>query len=200
MWHSRWQASDVEVSKTTPLYQGLHTVVLHHLRYKQFDGQWSTWRDREQVQRRQAVVVLLFDEAQKIVVLIEQFRVGPLGQTALSPWLLECVAGLMDAGETPEDTARREALEEANCRVDTLLPIAECYPSPGAFSERTCIFYAPIVAPQHPGIHGLTDEGEDILVHNIPLSDVPLLLQQGKIQSATTFLALQWLLLRHKKS
>jgi ADP-ribose pyrophosphatase len=195
MWENHWQVNDVEVSNTTVLYQGLHKVVQYRLRHKQFKGGWSPWLYREQVQRRRAVVVLLFDEVQKIVVLIEQFRVGPLGQTLSSPWLLECVAGLMDEGETVEDTARREALEEANCVVDTLFPIAECYPSPGAFSECAAILYAPITISQPPGIHGLEEEGEDILVHHIPLKEIPTLLQNGKIQSATTFLSLQWLLL-----
>ena len=46
------------------------------------------------------------------------------------PWLLECVAGVMEPGETPEALARREALEEAGCIVTDLVPIATFLTSP----------------------------------------------------------------------
>ncbi len=196
MWEPRWQASDVEISESVKLYSGFHTIVKHTFRYRQFDGHWSSWHTQEQVQRRNAVVVLLMDPDAEKVVLIEQCRTGLFGQKQRSPWLLECVAGLIDPGETPEMAARREALEEANCVAQELKLITRVYPTPGAFSECTHIFCATVRAPSSAGVYGLQEEGENILVHTIPYSEIPQLIGSDHVFSATTLIALQWLLLQ----
>ena len=46
------------------------------------------------------------------VVLVEQIRIAAY-DVSESPWLLEMVAGMIEEGESVEDVARREALEEA---------------------------------------------------------------------------------------
>ena len=50
-----------------------------------------------------------FDPVRDEVVLVEQIRIAAY-DTSESPWLLEMVAGMIEAGETVEDVARREAL------------------------------------------------------------------------------------------
>ncbi len=47
------------------------------------------------------------------VLLLEQMRAGPMLRGDANPWMLEPVAGMIDAGETPIRPALRECAEEA---------------------------------------------------------------------------------------
>ena len=199
MWQPKWQEQDVEILKSQPVYQGHYEVVQHTLRYRQFDEDWGPVLVREHVLRQEAVVVVLYDPNAKALVLVEQFRVGPLGESK-SPWLLELVAGLVDANETPDMTVRREVLEEAGCEVGRTFLICRCYPSPGGLSERTSLYYAPISVHGLAGqIHGLAEEGENIKVHVFSLEEAAEWISGGQMTSATTVVGIQWLLLNHHK-
>jgi ADP-ribose pyrophosphatase len=70
---------------------------------------------REIFERGHAAVLLPFDPVRDEVVLVEQIRIAAY-DTSESPWLLEMVAGMIEEGETVEDVARREALEEAGLK------------------------------------------------------------------------------------
>ena len=52
----------------------------------------------------------------------------------------EPVAGVIDPGETAEETAIREAEEEAGVAVLRLEPVAQVYPSSGALAEFIHVF------------------------------------------------------------
>lgn len=102
---------------------------------------------REVFERGHGVCVLPYDPAGDRLVLIEQFRVAPYvcGDRA---WLVEVIAGVIDAGEAPEDVARREAKEEAGLTLDRPLErIGRFYSSPGAMSETLTLFCAPGPCP-----------------------------------------------------
>ncbi|WP_315982320.1 NUDIX domain-containing protein [Aliamphritea spongicola] len=81
-----------------------------------------------------AVCVLLFDPQSREVALIEQFRVGAVDKSP-SPWLLELVAGMVEPGETAQDVAIREAVEEAGAIIKDLVPITRYSPSVGGCDE-----------------------------------------------------------------
>src|SRR3546814_9874688 len=68
-------------------------------------------------ERNPVAGVLPYDPVQDAVVLLEQFRTGPMAAKDDNPWLIEIVAGIIEDGETPEDMARREATEEAGCTI-----------------------------------------------------------------------------------
>ena len=72
------------------------------------------------------------------VVLVEQIRIAAY-DTSASPWLLEMVAGMIEEGESPEDVARREAVEEAGLNVGRIKPVLSYLASPGGTSERLSI-------------------------------------------------------------
>ena len=93
---------------------------------------------REVHRRHDAVGVLLYDVERDAVVLVEQFRAGALEDPA-SPWKLEVVAGLVEEGESPAEVARREAMEEAGARVETLIPLHAPAPATsGSASSAAC--------------------------------------------------------------
>ena len=113
------------------------------------------------------------------------------------PWLLECVAGVLEPGETGAELARREAVEEANLHITALEPIARFLTSPGATSETVELFCGRTDAGAAGGVHGLEHEGEDIRVHSVPVADALALVAEGRIVNAKTIIALQWLALNY---
>jgi ADP-ribose pyrophosphatase len=126
------------------------------------------------------------------VVLIEQFRPGAMRGDD-SPWMLELIAGVVEPGEDDEDVVHREAMEEAGCEVSELVPVATVLPSAGACSEQVRLFCGRVTTAAIGGVHGLEDEGEDILVHSVSRVDALRLLAEDRIPNGHTLIALQWL-------
>ena len=193
---TRYKQTDVEITRHEVLFQGFFRLDKLHLRHRTFRGGWTPVFTREIFERGEAVCVLLYDPQRDAVVLTEQFRPGALADEH-SPWLLEVVAGMVEKGEQYEDVARREALEEAGCAIEQLLPICRYWVSPGGTSERVALFCALVDSQPLGGLHGLAEEHEDIRLCTLSFSDAWHLLQQGRINNAATIMALQWLKLNH---
>ena len=188
------QNPQYEILETSTCYAGFFHILRYRLRHRLFKGGWSRVLTRELFERGHAAAVLPYDAATDQVVLTEQFRIGAL-QAPDSPWLLEIVAGMMDAGETPEAVVRREAVEEIGCEVHDLVSICDYYVSPGGTSERIHLFCGRVDAAGAGGVHGLADEGEDIRVVVMPADDAIAHMQAGRIVAAAPIIALQWLMM-----
>jgi ADP-ribose pyrophosphatase len=143
----------------------------------------------------QASSVLLYDPLLDRVVLIEQFRIGALDQPG-NPWVVETVGGYLGAGESPEEVARREALEEADCTIQQLEPICSFMVSPGISVDRIHLFCGLVDASHAGGVHGLDHEGEDIRVLVMDADQAIGELYDGRMNSTSVIIALQWLTLR----
>lgn len=190
---------DCELVAREPLYTGFFRLERYRVRHRLFAGGWTETFNREVFVRHEAAVVLLFDPARDVVVMIEQFRAPAIGKVA-NPWLLELVAGLVDKdNETAAEVARREAVEEAGCDILALLPIAAYLPSPGGSDEFVHLFLGIVDSEGVGGIHGLPDEHEDIRVHLVTLAQARALLDSGRFNNAATLIALQWLLLNRAR-
>ncbi|WP_019864319.1 NUDIX domain-containing protein [Methylovulum miyakonense] len=179
------------------LYNGFFRLEKLHLKHTLFAGGWSAGLNRELFVRGNCVGVLLYDPNTDQVVLIEQFRVGAIMQTDRT-WLVEIVAGAIEAGETAVEVAYREALEEAGCAIEELLEISEFYTTPGGSSERLTLFCGKVDTSKVGGIHGLADEGEDILVRAVAFADAYKMLETREIESAIPIIAIQWLALNRE--
>ena len=59
-----------------------------------------------------AVTVLPYDPKRDLVLVVEQIRAGPFARGDRQSWQIEAIAGRVDPFETPEQAARREAVEE----------------------------------------------------------------------------------------
>jgi ADP-ribose pyrophosphatase len=175
------------------LYQGFFRLEQYQIRYDRFAGGSNTVM-REIFERGDSIAVLPYDPARDEIVLVEQFRPGALRYPG-SPWLLELIAGMLDKSQTPEQTARREALEEARCEVTELLPIYRYLVSPGGTTESTTVFVARTNTAGLGGLHGLAEEHEDIKVHVLTAGRALELLSEGGIENAVTIIGLQWLAL-----
>lgn len=183
---------DVELLKRETLHQGFFRLEAVELRHRLFEGGWSEPMRREVHNRFDAVGVLLYDPERDSLVLIEQFRAGAFDDD-LSPWKLEFVAGLVEEGESLEEVARREAWEEAGCKVTELTKLHTYYPSPGACNEQVTLFCGLVDTHGLGGIHGLDEEHEDIRVHVMPFANAWELLTQGRLDNAMSLIGLHWL-------
>lgn len=189
---------DVELLSREPAYRGFFKVEALRLRHRLFGGGWSGELRRELFARGHAVAAVLYDPGADLVGLIEQFRVGALGEAA-GPWCLEVVAGMIEAGETPEQVMRRELLEEAGFKPRQLLPVCEYLSSPGGCDERIHLFCALGDLRGGGGIFGLDSEGEDIRLRVFSAPEVFDAMLQSRMNNAATLIGLQWLQLHRQQ-
>ena len=185
-------AQDVRILEDETVFSGHFAVRRLTLQHRCFGGGWSEPQVRELFERGDAVGVLPYDPVGDTVVLVEQFRTGALRGND-SPWMLELIAGVVEPGESDEDVAHREAMEEAGCELSRLLPIATVMPSAGACSEQVRLFCGLVSHAGAGGVHGLAAEGEDILVHAVGRREALALLAANRIPNGHTLIALQWL-------
>ena len=180
-----------KIVEQSPLYQGFFKLLQLKLQHTLFNGGWSDPLQREILHRGHAVGVLPYDPRAQKLLLIEQFRVGAL-EMIDGPWLIELIAGMIEPGETAEQVARREAIEEAGCALGPLIPVCQYLSSPGSSSETITLYCAEANLSQIGGIHGVTEDGEDICAHVISYDTAWQWLDSGKINTAMTLIALQW--------
>ncbi|MBA3909095.1 MAG: tellurium resistance protein [Rhodobacter sp.] len=170
---------------------GLEVMTLSHRR---FDGSTSPQIIREVFVSGDAVTVLPYDPVRDRVLLIEQLRAGPLGRGDPLPWQLEAVAGRIDPGETPEDCARREAVEEAGLSLGRLLKVGEYYSSPGAMTEYSYSYVGLCDLPDGvAGVFGQADEAEDIRGHLLSFAAFMTAVDAGEVANAPLLLTALWL-------
>lgn len=166
--------------------------------HKRFDGSLMGPLVREGFYGVDAAIVLPYDAARDRVLLVEQARVGPRLRHDPNPWMLEPVAGIIDARETPEDAALRECREEAGLTVTTLAPAGQFYVSPGASTDY---FYSYVGLCDLPDLTsylgGLANEAEDLRLHPMTFDDALALADSGEIATGPALFLLHWVL-RHK--
>lgn len=189
---------DFEVLREERLHGGFFTLLRMHLRHTLHGGGWSEVLTRELYHRSSCVAVVPYDPIADRVVLIEQFRVGPL-KSGENPWLLEIVAGAVEPGERPDEVAHRETMEEAGSRIRELIPVSEFFTTPGGCSESIALYCGIVDSAGLGGIHGLAEEHEDILVSVIDFAEAMVLLGEGRIRSAIPIIGLQWLALNRDR-
>ena len=182
----------VDILEKRECYQGFFRLEKYRLRHRLYGGEMSPIIERELFERGHAAAALLYDPQRDEVVILEQFRIGALG-VAGGPWLLEIVAGMIEPGETAEAVVRREALEEAGCPILALESICEYLVSPGGTSECISLYCAIVETEKVGGVHGLAEETEDIRVESVPFDEAWQWFMQGRINSASPIIALQWL-------
>jgi len=187
-----------EILQKDTVYPGFFHMEKYRLKHTLYAGGWSAEISRELLVRGRCVAVLLYDPDTDKVVLIEQFRAGAI----LNPeraWLVEIVAGAIEEGESAEQVALRESIEEAGCEIQEIIEISEFYTTPGGSSERITLFCGKVDSTHVGGIHGLDDEHEDILVRAVDFDDAYRMLESREIESAIPIVAIQWLALNREK-
>lgn len=192
------RTDQVDVQRVDYPYEGFHRVEEWHLDYPRFDGTRSGVLQRAISHATDAATVLPYDPVRDRVLLVEQIRIGALAKGDPQPWMLEPVAGLIDAGETAETAAIRETAEEAGLNVDpqNFYFVGRYYPSPGGLAQILHSYVAVCDLPDDSdGLHGLDGEDEDIRVHVVPLDDLLAMVASGEAVNAPLIISAQWLAL-----
>jgi ADP-ribose pyrophosphatase len=187
--------SDVNIIKTEDLYDGFFQMKRYNLRHRMFDGSWSQTVSREVFERGPVAAVIPYDPIRDTVVLIEQFRPGPMAANRPSPWTIEIVAGILEKDELPDELAYRETIEETGGSLSEVIPICNFFMAPGSSTEYCHLLCGRIDSEGVGGIHGHIGEGEDIRVFVESSDKAFARIANGEIDSSFSIIALQWLML-----
>ena len=188
--------SDVHMRRPYADYFALEE---YDLAFKRYDGSTSEMVRRAVFVATDAMIVLPYDPVRDRVLLVEQFRPGPYARGDRKPWQLEPIAGRVDSHETAEETAHREAREEAGLTLSYLEEVAHCYASPGCSTEYYDIFVGIADLPDGiDGVSGLEEEAEDIRSFLLSYDELIALVDQMRIVNAPLVLAALWLS-RHRE-
>jgi ADP-ribose pyrophosphatase len=169
-------------------FDGFNKLDVLELQHELFGGGLGKPIQREIIERGQAVAVIPYDPRTDQLVLIEQFRIGAFA-AGRHPWLTEVVAGRFDAGESPENVARRETLEEIGLPVEF---VTRYMVNPASSTEAITLFAGRVDATAAGGVHGLDHEGEDIRAFTVEAQEAIGWIGTERIANATLLLAMQW--------
>ena len=131
-------------------------------RYIDSSGMVREWESFERVNSKGIVVIVPVTD-KKEVLPIKQFR------PAVNRYVVEFPAGLNDKGDTLEEAARRELLEETGYSAREMIHLGEGPVSSGASGEVLTVFLAKGL--EFKGIVN-RDEEEDIEVLKVPMAEL----------------------------
>ncbi|MCK4476825.1 MAG: NUDIX hydrolase [Methanophagales archaeon] len=120
-----------------------------------------------------AIVALMNDGEDKEVLLVEQYRKAVESKT------LEIPAGTLEEGESPEECARRELIEETGFQASKMDTLTEFYPSPGFSSEIIHILKA-------SGLRKVSDVEAELPIRFVRLSELLMKIRNGEIKDGKT--------------
>ncbi|WP_089728312.1 NUDIX domain-containing protein [Candidatus Thiosymbion oneisti] len=188
----------LEVIAREHCFSGFLRLTRYRLRHSLFMGGWGPILERERIEYLNSAAAILYDATRDQIVMVEQFRIGAL-EHGRGAWTLEPVGGVLKTGEDASEVVRREAMEEAGCKVLELEPIGAYHVSPGTAADRVRLFCGHVDAALAGGIHGLREEGEDTRVTVITMGQALRELYSGKIDTSVAIIAVQWLAINRER-
>jgi ADP-ribose pyrophosphatase len=131
------------------------------------------------VDHRDSVSLVPVD-GQGNILFVRQFRLGAQRD------LLELPAGVLEAGETPEEGARREIREETGMAAGALLLLGEFYLAPGYANEKMSVFLATGLNPDPLN----ADDDEFLALEALSTQTAYQMAERGEIPDSKTLAAL----------
>ena len=145
---------------------------------------------REVYDRGNGAAILPFNPKTGSVLLVRQFRL-PAYMNGHDGFLIEVCAGVLD-GLDPEAAIRKEAREELGVRLHEVERVLDVFMSPGSVTEWIACFTARYAASDRVFEGGgAVEEGEDIEVLEIPITEALAMVGRGEIVDAKTIMLLQ---------
>jgi ADP-ribose pyrophosphatase len=173
------------------LHKGFLRLYRYVFEVEKHDGTRSTLI-REVMERGDAVAVLGYDPKRDEVVLCNEFRPG-LKIVGEYPYRDNLVAGGVLEGETAVHAAVREMKEEVNLELrDPVLIHRGAFVSSGGTSERIALVFGLVDAGVAGGVHGNTDEQEDVLTVVLSADSFIAQVRNGEINDLKTLVAGYW--------
>ena len=183
----------VSIEQKRYIFDDFFKVEEAYLRFEQFNGEMSPRIRRLNMERGNSVAIVILNKDTGNLILGTQFRY-PTYQNG-DGWTIEIIAGMVDPGETPEQTLRRELEEEIGLRIETFESLAVFYPSPGGSSEQVYLYYAEVSGEhaKYKQTGGLLSHGEDVKAIELSLQDALAKVKAGEIVDAKTIIGIYWL-------
>ncbi len=97
----------------------------------------------------------------------------------------EMPTGGVNPGESPEDAAQRELMEEVGYRADVLVPLIEFNSSKSVVDETCHLYLGAGLRPQRLP----ADETERIDPYTLPFAEVVAMVERGEVLDAMTIIA-----------
>jgi ADP-ribose pyrophosphatase len=158
----------------------LDRIRVYRSRFEAPDG---TTFERDVVRNHAVVAVVPVLEDGQTVVLVRQYR-GPLDRA-----IEEIPAGLCDvADEPPEQTARRELIEEVGLVPGHLELLAAFHPSPGFSDQFVRVYLATDLTQVAPDRQGV--EEAHMEVTTLSLAELDDAIAAGRLSDAKTLIGL----------
>jgi ADP-ribose pyrophosphatase len=156
--------------------------------------------DRSVVQERdvliggKVVVVIPVDVVRQELVLIRQFRL-PAHLANGRGYLVEFVAGRVEADETLVEAAARECEEEIGVAPAKLVELFSFLSTPGLTDEEITIFLAAVDAGQVSEGPLTSPDGEQLYVQRVAIDAAIAGLERHAMRGSPVIIGLQWLAL-----
>ncbi len=182
--------SNVKIIDTKVLSDNWYILRKITYQYSKSDGS-VLQQTREVYDRGNGATILLYNLAQRTVVLTSQFRLPTYTNGNADGMLIEACAGLLDQ-DNPEDCIRRETEEETGYKISEVKKVFEAYMSPGSVSEILYFFiaeYQPSDKVSEGG--GVAHEEENIEVLEVRFEEALRMVETGAIRDAKTIMLLQ---------
>ena len=171
-------AQPEQVLESRSIYQGRKV----DLRVDTVELPDGTRSIREIVSVPQAVVILPVTEDGQVH-LVRQYR------AAIGDYLLELPAGTLDPGESPEECARRELIEEIGKQAHYWQWLTSFYTVPGICDELIHLF----LARELSSAAGQPDADEFIEVVSLPVGQAIAMARSGQLRDAKSIIGLLWI-------
>lgn len=142
---------------------------------------------RDIVEHSDCVAIVAIDDNDNVL-LVRQFR------KPVEKELLEIPAGVIEAGEEPIATVRRELREETGYLPNSVQRIGGFYSSPGYCTEYLHLYLATELVPDR--LHA--EDTENIELAPVPLGQIADLIASGTICDAKSIIGLLMLLASRK--
>jgi ADP-ribose pyrophosphatase len=153
-----------------------------NLRVDEIDRPHGGGHRRVEVVEHVGGVCIIARPAPAEIVLVRQHR------HAVNRDLWEVPAGMIESGEPPIETARRELVEETGYRAETLRFLWSMYSTPGFCEERIHFFVAEGLTPGD----AQPEDDEDFELRTWSLEDAWQLVERDELRDAKTQIALAW--------
>lgn len=181
----------IKITETKILSDNWYTLNKVTYEYQNKNGSWET-QSREAYDRGNGATILLYNKADKTVILTRQFRLPTYVNGNESGMLIEACAGLLDK-DNAEDCIRKETEEETGYKVSKVRKIFESYMSPGSVTEILYFFVAEYDKGMKVGTGGgLAEEQENIEVLELDFETAFNMIYTGEIKDGKTIMLLQY--------
>lgn len=155
--------------RTTTAYKGF--VTINRETYEEPNGAVTDW---DVIASRDSAATLAFTPAASLVVLFEQFRVGP------EKALLELPGGYLNADEQPADAALRELREETGYHSESTFYASSEWWAANSSRRKHLV----IAANASERFDAAWDESESGEVRLLPISELMDFLVSGELTDA----------------